>query len=285
MRINQIIEQIYWVSKFGRPINKISSEELFSRPELVENSVFFLSTGRCGTEWFTHMMKKGTNTSVFHNPTPNLSVQNKFIHKLITEAKDISSTDEIAKQLLFTAREQYFRYAFKTGKRYIETNNHITFFAHTLAKLFPTAKFVHLYRHPGDFVSSGMNRGWFESNIAATEKIINPIDKSLWDNYSSLEKIGWVWNETNSFIENFKKEYPNRTFSYDFTKRNVTELSQLFAFLDINLSASSLEKSLNKKRNQQKNQQFPSYKNWNEDDKKNLLEICESLTKKYHYEL
>lgn len=284
MKISQLIDQLYWIAKFGRPIRKISSEELFSSPELIEHPVFFLSTGRCGTEWFTHTIKKAKNVSVFHNPTPNLSVQNKFVHDLIQKGTDQPLVDEVATQLLFAAREQYFRFSYKTNKRYIETNNHITFFAHTLAKLFPTATFVHLYRHPGEFVTSGINRGWFDQNNSATEKMITA-DSEEWGNYSQIEKIGWVWKETNNFVEAFKKSHPNRVFAYDFSKRDPGELTELFQFLNITLSDSFIKKSLRKRRNVQKEQRFPSYKDWKEADKEALKTICGDLSEKYHYTL
>lgn len=283
MKIKAFIDHIYWVSKVGRPKRKISPETLFANPELIENPIFFLSTGRCGTEWFTHLVKRDKRTAVFHDPVPSLSVQNKFIHQLFTE-KDKKAT-ETATQILFAGREPYLRYAYKAERRYVETNNHITFFAHALTELFPSAKFVHLYRHPGDFVTSGLNRGWFGANSDATEKIIVPADKSEWKEYSEIEKIAWVWNETNAFIENFKMKYKNQVYAYDFTKRNPEEIERLIDFLDLSIPSDFVHKSLRIKRNVQKEHQFPPYKSWSEKDKNKLKVICGELSSKYQYEL
>ncbi len=284
MKINQFIDQLYWATKFGRPIKKIKAEALFANPKLIEDPIFFLSTGRCGTEWFINTLKKSKGTAVFHEPAPNLSVQNKFIYQL-SQKSDQNQVIEVGNQLFFAGREQYLRQAYKTQKRYIETNNHITFFAYSLAELFPTAKFIHLYRHPGSFVTSGINRGWFESNDAATEKIIVPTDSENWSKYSQVKKISWVWNETNSFIEDFKKKYSDRTYSYDFSKRDIDQLYDLFQFIEIPNSKNSLKNSLAHKKNVQRSRTFPSYKNWEEEDKKALADICGELCKQYNYEL
>lgn len=286
MKISQLLYQLHWVLQFGRPIKKISVEELYASPDIIRDPVFFLSTGRCGTEWFSYTLSKAKNTVVFHHPTPSLSIQNKFIYQLYERnVAGLIATEEVSKQLLLLAREQHFRYAYKSDKRYIETNNHITFFANALAKLFSSAKFIHLYRHPGDFVTSGMNRGWFAENIPATVKMIEPPRQEAWDNSTRIQKISWVWNETNAFIETFKQSYPGRVYSYDFTKRDTTELMALFDFLNIERDHKSLIKSLEIKKNIQKEIKFPKYQDWDTQDKKDLIKICGLLADQYQYKL
>jgi len=282
MNISQFIDHLYWVSKFGRPKRKVSAESLFAQPGLLENPVFFLSTGRCGTEWFTHLLQNDKQLAVFHNPSPNLSVQNKFIFELSNQPQ--SQANETGKQLVFAGRESYFRYAVKAEKRYVETNNHITFFADALAELFPTAQFVHLYRHPGDFVTSGLNRGWFANNEDATKKMITA-GESNWDSFSQLEKVAWVWNETNEFIEQFKAKHPERIASFDVTKRSPEALEQVLQFLNVRIDRSTILKSLDKKRNVQKHSQHPKYAQWEDADKERLRKICGDLAGKYDYDL
>lgn len=283
MNINEFIDHLYWISKFGRPKRKISSESLFSNPERLENPIFFLSTGRCGTEWFTHLIKKNSESVVFHNPAPNFSVQNKFMYNLISGSNE--NANAIGKQLLFAGRESYFKYAYKAKKRYVETNNHITFFANSLAETFPSAKFVHLYRHPGDFVTSGLNRGWFGHNEDATEKLISPLNPTDWKNYSELEKIAWVWNETNEFIETFKSKNPNRVQTFDFSRRDPIKLQELLNNLDLPIPIGFIQKSLKMKRNVQKKLRHPRYREWEESDKKKLQIICGKLSEKYEFQL
>ena len=282
MNISQFLAHLYWVSKFGRPKRKVSAESLFAHPELLENPVFFLSTGRCGTEWFTHLLQNDKQLAVFHNPYPNLSVQNKFMFELSHQPK--KEVIVTGKQLVFAGRESYFRYAVKTEKRYVETNNHITFFADSLAELFPTAQFLHLYRHPGDFVTSGLNRGWFDENNDATQKMITS-DESAWNSLTQLEKVAWVWNGTNGFIEDFKRKNPERITSYDFTKRSPEALEQVLQFLNVRIDRSTILKSLDKKRNVQKHSQHPKYTQWEDADKERLRKICGDLAWKYDYDL
>lgn len=283
-KIEKFLDQLYWTTKFGLPKKKISAEEIFSNPGLLANPVFVLSTGRCGTEWITFLLSKSPNTKVLHAPVPNLSVQGKFIFSLLKNDPD-SQKHEIAKQIIFSGREQHFRYAYKTGKRYIETNNHITFFAPALSKIFPTARFIHLYRHPGQFVTSGMRRGWFAENKAANAKIIAPskLDQT-WTSYSRVEKIGWVWNETNLFIETFKKSIaPERTFTFNFNKLTLENLQQLRQFLNLSISDETLLRAIQTKRNVQKKGGFPAYEKWNISDQEALKAICMPLSQQYGY--
>lgn len=285
MKLDQLIDHLYWILKFGRPVKKISAESLFNHPDSLKNPVFFLSTGRCGTEWFSYALNKEGSNRVFHAPLPNLSVQNKFLFSQRLKGMAAEEINALATQLLFAGREQHFRYAVKSNKRYIETNNHITFFAFTLAQLFPTAKFIHLYRHPGDFVTSGMNRGWFDGNEDATSKMIQPMNVDVMSSYSRIQKIGWVWNETNAFIEAFKAEYADRCFAYDFTQRDVPQLVELFDFLNVPMDETRLKKMMSHKRNVQKSSEYPSYASWSEADKRDLVEVCGKLAEQYGYSL
>ena len=286
MTFEKKIDHLYWILKFGIPKRKISAEEFYSSTELLKNPVFFLSTGRCGTEWFTHLLSNAGTSRVFHAPQPNLSIQNKFIFEQY-QTKPDQIVNQIAKQILLSGREQFFRYAYKTEKRYIETNNHITFFAPAIQEIFPTAKFVHLYRHPGDFVTSGMRRGWFDNNYSANEKLIIPVGLNQeWESYGRVQKIGWVWSATNQFIEDFKSSIsPDKCFSLDFSSLNPNSIKLLVEFLDVKVTASRITRNLKIKRNQQKNGNFPSYRNWLMNDKEMLKEVCQVLAKKYNYEL
>src|SRR5690625_7198839 len=100
-------------------------------------------------------------------------MQNKFVYKIwIDERVPLEVKLDVMENIFTAGREQHLRYAYKSEKRYIETNNQLTFFAPGLARMFPDAQFVHLYRHPGEVVRSGMRRGWFDHNEPATLKII-----------------------------------------------------------------------------------------------------------------
>ena len=205
------VDELYWLLKFGKPKRKCNIYDLRADNfNGIEKPVFFLSTGRCGTKWFSTLISFDRNVRVLHNPAPNLGSQGKLAYEIFVNNHWNVEEDNIKliTEIYLTAREQYLRYSFKTNKRVIETNNNITFFAPVLSALFPEAKFVHLYRDPGGFVRSGIIRGWFTEKYNSIFKInptaINPLNKE-WDKMSQLGKISWVWAETNSFIERFKE--------------------------------------------------------------------------------
>jgi hypothetical protein len=208
---NISLEDIYWRLKVGKSNRKLSVFELRSElNKYIKKPIFFLSTGRCGTKWFTDLLRHNKSLMVLHNPIPNLSIQGKLVYEISNKGSLTNSEVSLIKEIYFAGREQYLRYSYKTEKRYVETNNYITFFAPVLAELFPDAKFVHLFRHPGEFVRSGIRRDYYTpQNIDDIKRIIpNELPKSKdWNHCSQLEKTAWLWNETNLFIEIFKEKY------------------------------------------------------------------------------
>ena len=96
-------------------------------------------------------------------------MQGKKVYEDYT--KNGNTNSGLIKEVYFSGREEYLRYAFKTENRLIETNNGISFFAPILAEIFPTALFVHLYRHPGEFTRSGIRRDYFTGSIEDIRRI------------------------------------------------------------------------------------------------------------------
>ncbi len=281
------IDDIYWNLKFGKAKRQISIFKL--RTDLhktVKDPVFFLSTGRCGTQWFSELLKKKPNIMVLHSPVPNLSIQSKMVYQILN-AFEINKTNEaLIKEVYFAGRETHLRFAFKTEKRIIETNNYITFFAPILAQLLPTAKFIHLYRHPGAFVRSGIRRNYYALENPDDIKRIYLSEKSdLWSEYNRIEKISWLWNETNTFIEKFKEKYPNRTYDFRFEDLSLENVNKLLDFLSIEISEPKITKMLTTRINKQKSGEFPAYKNWKKEDQASLKNICHQLAEKYKYTL
>lgn len=282
-------EELFWIMQYGTPKRKISHQKLLANPDLISRPVFFLSTGRCGTNWFSDILDLDRNVKANHEPIPTLSMQNLFVYKLW---KNDSVPEKIKLEVMeniFTAgREQHLRYAYKSEKRYIETNNQLTFFAPGLAKMFPDAIFVHLYRHPGEFVRSGIRRGWFDTNESATLKIIKPgSDANIpWKDYSQIQKISWVWKETNEFIDEFMKKLDaDRQFRFDFNQKSVEKVGELIEFLGLDISEKNIAAKMDKKVNRQKSNKFPKYEDWNDEQKSELKDICGDLAAKYEYVL
>ena len=280
-------KQIYWSLEFGISKQKISVDYLKKNLHLIDSPVFFLSTGRCGTQWFAELLKKDKSNKVFHAPEPDLGLQNVFVYKLWNNYKSHSAERESIEQIFLAGREDYLRYSYKTKKRYIETNNHITFFAPVIAEILPSAQFVHVIRHPAEFVRSGIRRNWYTEG--KVNRQIFPVDfqfKKKWDKFSRLRKISWLWNETNEFIERFKGKVENeRVYTFNFNELNENKILELCRFLNINVQGSSIKTMLKIKYNEQSKGSFPHYQNWSVKQKNELMKECKDLALKYAYKL
>lgn len=72
-----------------------------------------------------------------------------------------------------------------------------------LVKYYPGAKFIHLVRHPCDFVRSGMRRDYYKNHpwdfVRMSPQQDDPASAG-WKESSQLEKCSWLWAKTNSHI-------------------------------------------------------------------------------------
>jgi hypothetical protein len=282
-------EQLYWYFEFGPSKRKISPDQLKQSLHEIESPVFFLSTGRTGTKWFANLYSYDRKIKAFHAPAPDLAAQNIFAYYLQKEQKHKKEQlYEILSQIFLAGRETYLRYSYKCGRRYLETNNHITFFAYAIAELLPKARFIHIHRHPGDFVSSGLKRNWYRGGVDEIRQITPVVgqDKENWSGYHMIEKIGWLWNETNSYIETFKKSLPSeRIFTFDFSSMDFDSLIDLMLFTEAGISEKQIRKKIERKLNYQQFQSSEIYSNWTDAEKQMLADVCEPLAKKYQYKL
>lgn len=287
---NISLDDIYWRFKLGKSKKRVTVFELRSElNKYIKSPIFFLSTGRCGTKWFSDLLNYNKSLMVLHSPAPNLAVQSKLAYEILNTTENIPiSENKLLKEIFFAGREQFLRYSYKTNKRYIETNNYITFFAPILIELFPDAKFVHLYRHPGEFVRSGIRRNYFTADNCDDIKRITPVIETQSENWKSLNQLGrvlWLWNETNVFIEKFKKNHPENCVDFNFNNLTAESVKSLLKFLDIEISQSIISKSLTKKSNIQKQGSFARYENWDDEQKNILKKTCSALAIKYGYKL
>ncbi len=115
-------------------------------------------------------------------------------------------------ELVRAARDDLLSGAQRAGRGYVETNNRITFLAPAVARAYPRSRFVHLLRHPGPFVRSGLRRGWYARADAHAVGRIRMTDDTRWSALEDRERIAWLWNETNAFVECFAATMPADRF-------------------------------------------------------------------------
>lgn len=160
--------------------------------------VFVLSTGRAGTLLLTKILKGNPHLELAHRPEPELS----WVGKWPMEEQHSQASLKAAVE---AARYEAIRDAYLCGKRFVETNNRISFFAPILAELYPQSTFIHLVRRPEPFVKSGLQRGWYADSLYDEGRLPYP------DLPTRKEKIAKLWLDTNEYLADFCQEHQERS--------------------------------------------------------------------------
>ncbi len=197
-------QKLYWSTMKSR--SKIHALQrdfsgLYQETHQKARPVFILSTGRCGTMLLTNILKQARELAAVHEPFPELSY-----HSSLAFSRPFGNSE--LRTAVDTARYEYIRDAYLLNRRYVETNTRITFFAYYLAELFPESKFLHLVRHPDEFIRSGLSRNWYSNKTLYDEGRIKDDEKFL--KFNQAEKIAWLWAATNGFAEEFRQQHGSR---------------------------------------------------------------------------
>ena len=202
--------------------------------------VFVLSTGRVGTMLLTRLFELEKGLNIEHEALPEMLYTGKLAYA-------DPSNIEFTKGAFMAGRYEAIRDCQLQNLRYVETNNRLTFFAPAMAALFPNAKFIHLLRHPDSFVSSGIQRNRYTGKTITDEGRIAPAKNSGIERQQ--DKIAWLWNATNSFIEDFKegagKDRTLTVRSEDLFS-NTEEAERILNWLDFKADKTSIQKVLNR---------------------------------------
>ncbi|HLR32400.1 MAG TPA: sulfotransferase [Fodinibius sp.] len=247
-------------------------------------ALFVLSTGRTGTDFVRHLLQQAKGLRVEHEAVPGLAAASRFLY-------DHSLVNHKGGQAAFlAARYHMIQDAYMFKKQYVETNNRLTFFAPAIRDLMPESRFVHLVRHPGAFVRSGMRRGYYTSEYIVDYGKLRPTEQDEvfeeWESYSRIEKISWLWYRTNTLIEEFKKSCPERILtvkSEDLFTKPDEFVSRVLNFVNEPVP-DQINTDLGPK-NSQRSGAFPRYERWNNEDKKKLQAIAGKLAAEYEYSL
>jgi hypothetical protein len=246
---------------------------------------FALSTGRSGTLLLNRLLMLSPTVFAVHNPKPELVRASKRAYE------EIDNYPDIFEETFKSAREELVFEAALRDKTFVETNNQITFFAPVIRKVFPKAVFIHIVRHPGDFVRSGVRRKWFSGEHSHDFGRIIPNKgeyKTKWLEMTQIEKIGWLWNETNQFIEEFLRTLSKDDYIFIKSEdlfKNPEASKEVYSFLEIKaFNRRAVRKAIQKPINVQKKGEFPQYQHWSNEEKDTLKNVT-PLAQKYGYTL
>ena len=244
--------------------------------------VFFVSTGRAGSELLVKLMNKSKIGNIYHEPRPRMFYSSKLVFEKNVEVQ----TKKIA---YLSARYDLLKKSYLEEKRFVETNNRNTFFMGALGELFPKAKFIQIVRHPGDFVRSGIRRKYYSGNENDDSRITPLINDKYykdWNSFSDIEKIGWLWNATYDYIEKEKSHINAKNVimikSEDLFS-NPQTYNKICAFLkQDSLSERKISSIIKKPVNKQRQSAYPKWTEWSEEDKTSLIKMT-PLGVKYGY--
>lgn len=256
--------------------------------------VFVLSTGRCGSKYIADLFKNTEDVVSFHEPEPNLMY---FSNYAFQNQKKI----EVLEKIFLAARLELIIREYIKGKIYFESNQCLTFFAPVIAKIFKKAKFIHLIRHPGDFVRSGIRKGWHSNDSIWESGRIKMANMEEWEKLISIEKLSWVWNSTNLFIEGFRESVDSKSNINlkleEISGENKKKAYGLFQFVGVTENVHKILRDLSFKKintlyigvdepsNMKKVKEYPIYNKWDKPDKDCLKRIVSELSVKYNYDL
>lgn len=273
-------------------IHQISANS-FSTFKKEYRPVFVLNTGRSGSAFIKTLLMNFKDVSSHHEAFPNLFLQSNY-------AFHNQDKEEVLAKIFESSRMELLLESFVKNEIYVESNQCLVFYINQIISIFPNAKFVHLVRHPGDFVTSAIKKGWHKNDSVWELGRIKTKNEEKWKLLSHTQKLSWVWNETHAFIEEFKSQNKSSvlTLKFEDLVNSTDEVLKLLKFTGINnmYSKKYLKKLISKKVNEvnvakgEPNNMFkldyyPKYTSWTNVQKKELISITDSLSDRYNYKL
>lgn len=255
--------------------------------------VFVLNTGRSGSAKLQEIFDLFDESHSYHEANPNLMMLSDY-------AFHNQDKDEVLTKIFEAARMELILEAAIDNKIYIETNQCLVFYIHQIINLFPNAKFVHLLRHPGDFVASAIRKGWHLNDSIWELGRLKSLNEGYWNKLTHVEKLTWVWNETHNFVEVFKRANQENCYTVRFEDlvTNEQTIDELVSFvgLDYSKQQNAIMELIGKKKNEiqvynnepprmKKNPDFPNYKVWGNELKSELKNFVSNLAEQYEYKI
>jgi len=258
--------------------------------------VFLLSTGRAGTAFLTRLLNRSPAVHAWHEPNPQLIEEGRVAYELYTldrqgNGSGRKALDRALGQVVLAGREQLWHETHVRGRRYIETNNRISFFAPAIRALLPGVRFVHVHRHPGEFVRSGLRRQWYTGRTPHDQGRIRPVGtdpaREEWERLEPVDRIAWLWNETNAFIEwaltdlRAGEDY----LTLNFSEATADTLGRLAGFVGATLPEREFIRALAVPVNAERAAGVPEYQAWPAPWRAAVHRWCGERAGRYGYRL
>jgi len=261
--------------------------------EMVERyaPVFVLSTGRSGSKFIVELLNLSPLMRAFHEPRPTLQYFSDF-------ASRHQDQPEVLRGMIEAARMELVLETFIHGKIFVESNQCLAFFAPALSGLFRSVKFIHLVRHPGDFVASAVRKGWHKNDSIWEAGRVKLADECRWNAMDQVERLGWLWAYTNRFIRDFLSTLPGEqalTCRLEDLLTCTRQVQSLFSFCGSGLPdmerlrevqgrpVNRLWVGADEPDNMKKDPGFPAYDDWPEERKRVLWDMVNETAGGFGY--
>lgn len=159
---------------------------------------FVLTTGRSGSQTIARTFSQAANCFCRHEPEPQLLAEctryryGRMRHSSLAEVlRSTRPTDD--------------------GVVYGEANNRLALILPVLRSAFPDARFVWLVRDGRKFVSSALQRGWFDPSRPGWQAnpvertrlrgdLVGDVDADEWRRWRPFHKVCWTWQYVNRLV-------------------------------------------------------------------------------------
>ena len=209
---------------------------------LQKNAIFFISTGRCATQWMSDKLSTHYHdlAVVKHEPF-QVEYQPRFYFNAYHSKEEVIFSQVIEEHLAFIRNTiQNFSYI-ETGWPVYGALPFI------LSRLKGRVKVVHLFRHPIRVAASLATKNVYSKSAWSDAVALSPSDYGVtqgylnghqWDSMSQFEKCLFWWTEINQFALDLKRDFesiPWLTLKYEevFSENSKSELRRLVNFLSL----------------------------------------------------
>lgn len=206
-------------------------------------ATFFLSTGRCGTQWLAHHLQRlyGPRAHVVHEPLQTEYQPRRALAPNFTPSAPAQAHIESVLQKLAT-------------KPYIECGHPCWSSLPWIAqKLEGRLQIVHLIRDPVATAASWISRGAYIPPMfpqVPERVLISPVDEGTsfseyrdrWPSLLPFEKCLFYWAEVNAFALRFEQEFSGRWLRLRYEELFAAQgAATLLEFLNLPVKAEFLD--------------------------------------------
>ncbi|NTW09633.1 MAG: sulfotransferase [Anaerolineaceae bacterium] len=248
----------------------LRKNEPYGTYDSINPCVFVLSTGRVGTKTLAELFTLDNHVFAYHEPLPKFFGLSRMCYDQSDGASVGQNVEAALVEAFLTGRRDLLNCSLYNNRGYIETSPQVTFVAPFILKVIPDARFIHVVRNPQEVVASGVRRKWYTGQINDQWRITpRPGDpfEPIWGKLDQVEKILWLWAETNRWILDFSatqgKGHCQMIHSEDLFSGNADTIRSLYDHPGLAMPAErKIRHILRKPINAQKSGEFEKTGDW-----------------------